>query len=389
MNGLRGVGLNYRNKLLFIDHLGPVCELMDVPLIVFDQQTIDLARKYYPKLQTLLLDRAQITADYLMENFDVIFHSELFPVRGNRDEILDNPGLALLPGWDLHVALRQIQEKIESTQAGSVKKTRFVCMPRGMADKGYYDAKFAYEDIPLIFGKNVLDIFEHWGTREHLRQHVMIGSFRYQYYRKNKAHFDKVANDEFFHALPPSPRTYVYAPTWNDPQESPSSFFAACEPIVDSLPAGENLIIKLHPNIVFQAAEEANRIIGKYKGKRNVVFIPSHPLVYPFLARGDIFIGDTSSVGYDYLCFQRPMYFLNPRGWAIDDRRVYVHRCGVQIQPHDFNNVFKIIQSSLAADEERFGATRREVYKYTFHDRTFDQIRQDVERACAEPVPAS
>ncbi len=44
---------------------------------------------------------------------------------------------------------------------------------------------------------------------------------------------------------------------------------------------------------------------------KNVVLIEDFPLVYPLLAATDIYLGDVSSIGYDFLMFNRPMFLSN------------------------------------------------------------------------------
>ncbi|MCE5315950.1 MAG: hypothetical protein LLG04_01125, partial [Parachlamydia sp.] len=109
-------------------------------------------------------------------------------------------------------------------------------------------------------------------------------------------------------------------------------------------------------------------------------------LIYPLLAHADLYLGDTSSVGYDYLPFNRPMFFLNKfKKDPAKDPEAYLFRCGVDITPETYGELYKIIERHVPKDQERFSEVRRQVYAYTFgEERPFADIKADVEKTTQE-----
>src|SRR5690242_744039 len=79
---VRGVGLNYRGAVGYIDHLAPFCVLMDIPLLCCDEVSERFASRYYPGLRIIRKARSELTAEYFADNFDYIAQADLWPVRG-------------------------------------------------------------------------------------------------------------------------------------------------------------------------------------------------------------------------------------------------------------------------------------------------------------------
>jgi CDP-glycerol glycerophosphotransferase (TagB/SpsB family) len=140
------------------------------------------------------------------------------------------------------------------------------------------------------------------------------------------------------------------------------------------------MIVKLHPRLELDDTANYYRIVGRYEGLPNVLFLKDFPLVFPLLAHADMYIGDMSSVGYDYLPFNKPMFFLNKQKRnAQTDRGLFLFRCGVEILPEDYPQIYSIIEKSLQLDQENFSKIRQEVYEYTFgEERPFSAIKADI-----------
>jgi hypothetical protein len=74
-----------------------------------------------------------------------------------------------------------------------------------------------------------------------------------------------------------------------------------------------------------------------------------------------------SSIGYDFLTQNRPMYFLNSqRRDPKMDKGLYLYRCGFELLPEDYSSLFAIDEKTHKDDSARFGKIRQEVYQYTF-----------------------
>ncbi len=159
---------------------------------------------------------------------------------------------------------------------------------------------------------------------------VTIGNFRYRYFLKSKNFYDKLS----------LPRGILYAPTWED-SESHGSFWKMFPELANQIP---NLIVKLHPNTLRKYEARLEPLMGRYPDR----FIPQIPPVYPILDRSDELICDMSSIGYDFLTFNRPIRFIN--------RNVEfpLHRC---------------------IDSE----SRKEGYAYTFDpDPDWNRVREEI-----------
>lgn len=338
-NRIKGVGLNPLSYWHHNDHLGVVCVIMGIPLLLTDKELFELTCALYPGLTVEYIDWEELTPDYLADNYDVFFRCDM---------------------WDR----KSFHEKFAELEKKYGKKIRSVHCPHGFSDKSFWLKKVAEEDITLIYGQNMLDMLEREKVRRRLNDYLITGNYRFTYYKKHQEHFDSFVKNEITVRFPTGNKTLLYAPTWND-EESSSSFFAAADALMKHLPNELNLIIKLHPQIEQNDLIGLQRIIGKYESKPNILFLEHFPLVYPLLACSDLYIGDASSIGYDYLAFDRPMLFLNQRQLSENDPRAYLFRCGETLLPQDYSKVHQTIEN-LLKNPAKHSRVRKEVYDYTF-----------------------
>jgi len=359
---LKGVGVNPSGQSYFIDHLAPISILMGNPLLFIDGNDFELGSKYYPGLQAELVDYDQLTPEYLIAHYDVLFLSEQ---------------------WDRHT----FHEKFRLLEMKYEKTLRHVHVPHGFSDKGFYLCKTANEDIPLLYGPHMLDMFKHYGVLSNLRQYVISGNFRFSYYKMYRPFFEKIVQEEVSSrfARPELPMI-LYAPTWKDLEES-TSFFDACSSVIDTLPKDYNLLVKLHPRLELDDPGLYYHLTGKYETKPNVLFLKDFPLVYPLLDKAALYIGDMSSVGYDFLPFNRPMFFLNQQKRdSKTDRGLTLFQCGVEIHPDEYSKMHAIIAKELPTDWERFSEVRKKMELYTFgEEREFSAIKKDIIAAYSQP----
>jgi hypothetical protein len=87
-----------------------------------------------------------------------------------------------------------------------------------------------------------------------------------------------------------------------------------------------------------------------------------------------------SSVGYDFLAFDKPMFFLNKqRRDPRTDRGLYLFRCGTEVKPDAYPLFYQILDKYLPNDKELFSDVRKATYRYTFGaERSFSDIKTDV-----------
>ena len=246
-----------------LDHLAPLCFLLEIPLIVTDECHRALGEKFYPMVDLQYIPLEDLTLEYIANHFDAILTCGKF--------------------WAM--------ELIPLIEMLYGKKIRFIFSPHGNSDKEALLNRPVSQDIDLTYGK----------------EGIPIGNIRYWFYKKHKAHFDDFAQD-FFRS---EKKTVLYAPTW-ETNATTTSFFESTGKIISTLSNSHNLLIKLHPLLEENDPAAFHRIIGMYEDQ--VQFILDFPPVYPLLDKTDIYLGDFSSIGYDFLTYDRPMFFLKSGG---------------------------------------------------------------------------
>ena len=158
----------------------------------------------------------------------------------------------------------------------------------------------------------------------------------------------------------------LYAPTWKDCENS-SSFEGAISHLVENLPESWGLIVKLHPHLLSNQEEKNRALLHKYEMHERVLFLEDFPPVYPLLQVADIYVGDLSSIGYDFLGFNKPMFFLNSQNReAKTDLGLYLYQCGIEIRPDQYPFLYDIIKENLKEDASRFKSIREKINDYTF-----------------------
>jgi len=310
-----------------LDHAAPFCALQGIPLVVTEATIEEAARRYYPDLQVIFWDYLEATHQ-LVSQFDRIFTTLPRP-------IFDDAFFAgqLLQG----------------------KKVPTVWLPHGNSDKGRLAPLMeglVHERDALVYGRKMIDFMKEKNVFAHLQSCSPIGNYRLRYFHKHADFYRRLVDP----LLDPSKKTILYAPTWRD-EEGSCSLDAVWPHLAAGLPSGYQLAVKLHPNIpnVFEG--------------NGIVFLNDFPPVYPLLERADVYIGDMSSVGYDFLALDRPMFFLNAGGRDRQtDPGLYLFRCGVEVRPEEFSRIYEIIEENM--DQTHLSPVRKEVYEYTFQCKT-------------------
>jgi hypothetical protein len=261
------------------------------------------------------------------------------------------------------------------------KKMRVVYCPHGNSDKGHTLTKELHnpEDVSLVYGDHMLDLLKDIGNLDQIKHTVVTGNYRHSFFLQHQTFYEKMAQTQVFSKIDKAKKTVFYAPTWHG-EETPSSFFQECAALIDQITPPFNLLVKIHPSLYEQHPAHAFQIYEKYKDHPQVLFLEDFPPIYPLLALSDVYLGDFSSIGYDFLTFDKPMYFFNPAKTSLKkDRGRFLHRCGMEISNQTKENIFDFIAKTLEQNQSEFSPIRRQVYSYTFgKEKKLSEMRKDV-----------
>ena len=310
----------------YLDHIGVLSILLDIPLIVTDPETFHIAQIFYPELNCILKDPLELSLHFLASHYDVIVTSGHFWAA------------EMIPLFDLFCH----------------KKMRMIYCPHGNSDKGYSLKDFPRKDMILVYGNHMLDLLKKTGALDRISSYVVTGNFRADFYLQNKS-FYKTLTKRFVD-FKNKKKTLLYAPTWSD-GENTSSFFTRCEQIIGALKSHFNLIVKLHPFLEEQALAETHSVAEKYKGEEGVLFLSHFPAIYPLLDACDGYLGDFSSIGYDMLFFGKPMFFFASHTGPI-------YQCGQEVPLEA--DVLQFITKNWEQNKNHFAKSRKETYEYCF-----------------------
>ncbi len=369
MTILKAAGL-FGNHKQSIDHMGPLCSLLKIPLFTNDLKTKLIFERTYIDIDVHL---HKMDLESLFRDYDYFFYA-FEPVPRFRE---------------------LIEQSKKKDHYNSIwrKPIKLVFNLHGCSDKGYKNplwfggpkGHLSETDLILLYGQRMFDLFEERGYTKHFLNYTFIGNYRFQYYRKHQEYFDSLVYDDIFKHFTKQQPTIFYAPTWKD-NENASSFFEASNYLLKYMPKHYNLLVKLHPHLTAIGNNydptPIFELIDQYKNSPNILILHDYPLIYPLLNAIDIYLGDASSIGYDCLAFNKPMFFLNHNQHDIEQNKsIYLHRCGTSILPADFQSIYQIIDQSLLHDFENFNRIRKETYGYAFHSQDSEDIKKSILKA--------
>lgn len=339
----KAAALIYGDNPNYIDHLAPLCHYLKIPLITNALEIFSSAKKYYPQVDAKHIENKDINF-YIVKNFDNI--------------------LACTPKKMFDTEFRFHQDILN-------KEIHIFWCPHGNSDKGktiLFFEGLKNEKNVLIYGKKMKDILKEKKVFHTIENIFEVGNYRLDYFNKFKSHFKKIIKSELSKKLSKklSNKNLLYAPTWEDKEKS-SSFFKYIDILLTKLPPKYNLIVKIHHNLIEQN-ETTIEIMKLKHSKKNILFLEDFPLIYPLLDFIDIYIGDFSSIGYDFLSFNKAMFLLKPQNkklssdlfdiaTLIDDKKIFETLENSKLQ-HYSRNSKNMIQK------------RKNLYDYTFKKTT-------------------
>ena len=353
MDKYSAAGLIYGPHPHHLDHLAVLCILLDIPLIVTEKEIEEQANRYYPQLVTFCMESMSL-AEQVVRSYQVIFSS--------------------LPK-DLFDQIFFVSENLLK------KKLLNIWVPHGNSDKGhasFFMEGLVKEKIALVYGQKMVDLFIEKRVYSQLYAAIVLGNYRYGFYLEHASFYDRLVKEEILGRMPQAKQTVLYAPTWQDAEKS-SSLKQAWPHLMKGLPSDWNLILKLHPNELHKP-HEMEFILHEAEGKENVQVIHSFPPVYPLLSAVSIYLGDMSSIGYDFLTFNKPMFFLNQNKRDLkQDKGLYLYRCGVSVDPEDYPAILSMMEEHLPEDQNHFQKIREEAYSYVFgEERKKEELKHKI-----------
>ena len=335
------------DQTLYLDHLIPVCELLDAPLFVTDEKVFAFGRKYYPPSFPIHYKTSQkLTPDFLVKNFNLILHPYYWA--------------------------KQLTDHLFSeAQKAHRKKLRFLFVPHGNSDKGWHSdcmENYLHLDRALIYG---IQMKEFLIAKHSLPEYFFMGNLRLQYYHKHRAFFDALIDKVVAPYIDLKRKTLLYAPTWTD-HENSCSLFQFVESVITHILPSWNMIVKIHPMLWEKQHAHTENLIHSLQGKKNLLFLKEFPLVYPLFSISNAYLGDHSSLGYDFLSANKPLFFLNPTGRSIIDPSRLLHQCGVDV------SLEKDLRKILAIQDDPFRKKRKKFYEHSFFPITAEEVRKNI-----------
>lgn len=256
------------------------------------------------------------------------------------DQELDKYDLVLTP---THIRDHEIESRAHVVQ-----------IFHGISDKPFtYERDFSDYRLCLCAGQRQVDRLRR-NERNRDMRFAMVG------YPK----FDHIPSAPVLFGN--SRKTVIYCPTWRKGGLSSIEIFLNYADVIAGLCEDYNLIVKPHPNIFNPAREffDAN-IVERLESTRGIALIRSGN-VMPWFAQTDVFVGDVSASGYEWLYFSRPMAFLNPQPGVLQPSQdinalTYLWQCGDVCA--DIRGLRELIAKNLQLDHYR--KTREAVLHYS------------------------
>lgn len=304
--------INSSSESVYVDHISPLASLLDVPLLISDPLNETLTQTYYPEVKIRSMPDLEFRWNEMIEEFDTFIGCGIW-------------------NCNLNLFFPYLYQKTP----------RLIFCPHGQSDKGYKAPSLEHykdQERVLFYGDLMQEMMKDLNIE--ISKSTQIGNYRYHYFQKHRDRLCQIVREEIFSKLNPSNRTLLYAPTWKDLDHS-TTFFDYCEKVIQETPSHWNLIIKAHPLLSTREPARFYYLSTLAEEKENILMLTHFPLIYPLIDSVDVYLGDYSSIGYDVLAFQKPMFFLqNPNAAPAK-----LHQCGPLLSKN--LHIFQTIEKSL------------------------------------------
>ncbi|MBI3211195.1 MAG: hypothetical protein HYZ47_00705, partial [Simkania negevensis] len=197
-----GVCLAPGDSVNHLDHLAVIAYIMDVPMITDEEKILATLQKYYPQVKPLYIPQHERIIEFFAQNFDFLFVSS---ANYRRD---------LSPLF--HILFR--------------KEMLFWFCPHGNSDKPMH--QFQSQHLSLIYGDQMEDRLKEENILPKIQGVVKTGNYRFPFYKKYETFYDDLVEKEIFSKFAKKQPIILYAPTWEDLENS-SSLFEISLPLLD------------------------------------------------------------------------------------------------------------------------------------------------------------
>lgn len=265
-----------------LDHLLPLAIELDLPVITRSEKKRDLALHYYPDV-----------------NLEWV--SPSYPL----DQLRDGPVvISTLPRYELELALF-----LEKNLYGSYDS---IFCHHGLSDKQLQGNQFKNlhaDHKALIYGKkDQKEIPPHCTT-------FCVGNYRKHHFEKHQDLY-RFKCESALKKLDSSLWTLLFTPSWIMKNihhgftiESLASFLESS--LLDSIPKNMQVIFKPHPYLTSQIPETLEKIKAASETIPNLLYLEEIPYIYPLFEKVDAYLGEVSSIGYDFLTTSKPIFTLS------------------------------------------------------------------------------
>lgn len=337
---MRAIFLIYGNHEAQLDHLASLASLLKLPLYVTDLNIFETAKIFYPFTDTYLIDETSLLS--FLVSHDFIF-----------------------------VSCKHFSTHLSATLHFFYKKSpRFCYCPHGNSDKGWSlpGDLLHQQDLSLVYGKLMLAMLKNKGVLSTLKGTCVTGNYRWLYYQQNQLFYDSLAEKKIFSKLKKSSIKLLYTPTWKD-GENNSSFYDLAPRLIKDLPQNLELFIKLHPTLEKEDPAAIDHFITECKKNPQIHLIHHFPPIYPILKNVDALLTDISSIGYDYLSFNKSLYLIPPAHITPPNlQRLPLASCSRIFKPREYAFLLSNIEKNIFLDQKAFEKKRQKLYAKTFEN---------------------
>jgi len=308
-----------------LDHIGVLCAGLQIPLVVSEEKTLAAAREFYPDLQVVYRDLPDLSLEFFARRASAL----------------------------LTCSYRFAEE------FAPLSDTRIIYCPHGNSDKNLGAAR---QDLSLIYGEHMKDLLRSHNCRYPT---VTSGNYRALYYEMHKAALSAKLDEHINENFCSTKKTVFYAPTY-DLKTFPDAFR-----VIQELSPHFNLLLRWHPLLDELYPAEVEKLKHVCEEVAHICDLSAFPAIYPILHRADFYLGDASSIGYDFLTLNKPLFFLGKYAGEI-------YACGTPLASHDTWD----LTISTFQDTTELKMARRKLATRTFgKTKPFKEMMQEIQQA--------